>query len=157
MTYYIFLDNGKLNGAGECRQLTEGVENLEVSEELYNLFIEAPEKYIYSDGEIVDNPNYEAEQAQARENAFNEEFFNTSLGYIRREVTMKDGATKAFLTDILPLLQVGIPIISYDKPDFTTTDLPIQNTNKIVTEEFINECKQQVLRDFYGVETEREE
>ena len=63
---------------------------------------------------------------------------------------MKDGSTKDFLTDILPLLQVGVPIISYDKPDFTTDEIPAQNTDKLVTEEFINECKQQVLKDFYG-------
>lgn len=63
MTYYIFLDNGKLNGCGQCRQITEGVENLEVSEEVYNAYIETPGKYIYFDGEIVENPNYENEQA----------------------------------------------------------------------------------------------
>ena len=64
MTYYIFLENEKVNGCGRCRQLTEGVENIEVSQEMYNTYIEAPEKYIYSDGEIVENPNYETEQTQ---------------------------------------------------------------------------------------------
>ncbi len=48
MTYYIFLENGKLNGAGQCQQLTEGVENIEVSEKVYNLYNAEPEKYIYS-------------------------------------------------------------------------------------------------------------
>lgn len=100
--------------------------------------------------QITDITPSPEEQAQARETSFNEEFFNTSLGYIRRKVTMKDGSTKDFLTDILPLLQVGVPIISYDKPDFTTDEMPAQNTDKLVTEEFINECKQQVLKDFYG-------
>lgn len=100
--------------------------------------------------QIVDTTPSEEEQAQARETEFNEAFFNTSLGYIRRKVTMKDGSIKDFLTDILPLLQTGVPIISYDKPDFTTGEMPKQNTDKLVTEEFINECKQQVLKDFYG-------
>lgn len=100
--------------------------------------------------QITDITPSPEEQAQARETAFNEEFFNTSLGYIRRKVTMKDGSTKDFLSDILPLLQVGVPIISYDKPDFPTDVMPKQNTDKLVTEEFINECKQQVLKDFYG-------
>lgn len=102
------------------------------------------------DFQFADTKEYQEKQAQARETAFNEEFFNTSLGYIRRKVTMKDGSTKDFLTDILPLLQAGVPIISYDKPDFTTGEMPKQNTDKLVTEEFINECKQQVLKDFYG-------
>ncbi len=167
MTYYIFVENGNLNGAGQCQQLTEGIENIEVSEEVYNLYNEEPEKYIYSaepiEGveavgpNIYPNPEYNTIQAQARENKFNEEFFLTSLGYIRRKVTMKDGSTKDFLTDILPLLQAGVPIISYDKPDFTTGEMPKQNTDKLVTEEFINECKQQVLKDFYGAAIESEE
>lgn len=152
MPYYIFLNNsnGTLNGSGQCKQLDENIVNIEVTENVYNLYNEAPDKYIYSNGEIVENPNYEAEQAQARELAFNEAFFDTSLGYIRRKVTMKDGSIKDFLTDILPLLQAGVPIISYDKPDFTVDEMPKQNTDKLVTEEFINECKQQVLKDFYG-------
>lgn len=157
MTYYIFLDNDKLNGAGQYPQLTEGVQNIEVSEDIYNAYITEPNKYVYLDGEIVENPNYAEKQAQARELAFNEEFFNTSLGYIRRKVTMKDGSTKDFLTDILPLLQTDVPIISYDKPDFTTGEMPKQNTDKLVTEEFINECKQQVLKDFYGAAGSEEE
>lgn len=64
MKYYIYLHNNELNGAGQAPQLTEGVENLEVSEYVYNAYVDAPDKYIYSEGEIIDNPNYEAEQAQ---------------------------------------------------------------------------------------------
>jgi hypothetical protein len=63
---------------------------------------------------------------------------------------MQDGSIKDFLSDILPLLQTDIPIITYNEPDFTKDELPTQNTNVIVTEDFINECKQQVLIDFYG-------
>lgn len=64
MTYYIFNENGKLNGSGECPQISETVENIEVTEEVYNLYNEAPDKYIYSDGEVIENPEYEAEQAK---------------------------------------------------------------------------------------------
>lgn len=59
---YIFLENGKLNGAGECLQLTEGVENIEVSEEVYNKFVEDNLLYIYSNGKIIENPDYETEK-----------------------------------------------------------------------------------------------
>lgn len=70
------------------------------------------------------------------------EFFNTSLGYVKRKVNMQDGSKKDFLADILPLLQVGIPILTY------TID---GEQNKVTaTEKFINECKQQMLKDFYG-------
>lgn len=80
MSYYIYLENRKLNGAGQARQLTDGVDNIEVSEELFNTYIETPEKYIYSDGEIVENPNYEAEQAQKERDRLN------MLSLTKREV-----------------------------------------------------------------------
>ena len=64
MVYYAFIDNEKINGCGQCKQLTEGVLNIEVDEDIYNNI----EKYIYQDGEIVLNPNYEEEQeAKERE------------------------------------------------------------------------------------------
>ena len=59
MAFYVFIQDEKINGKGQCKQLTEGVSNIVVEEEIYNDI----EKYIYQDGEIVLNPNYEAEQA----------------------------------------------------------------------------------------------
>lgn len=94
----------------------------------------------YTNGEI--NPYYEDEKVKEREEQFNKDFFNTSLGYVRRKVTMQDGTKKDFLADILPLLEINVPILAYTKEG---------NQNKVfVTEEFINECKQQMLKDFYG-------
>ncbi len=133
-----------------CNYLDDDIKRIETTKELYEAYLEDRNKVIFLDNKIILNPDYEKELAKKREEKFNKLFFNTSLGYIKRQVTMKDGTIKSFLTDIVPLLQVGIPIISYDKPDFTTEDMPKQNTDKIVTDEFINECKQQVLKDFYG-------
>ena len=68
MAYYIYIQNDKLNGCGQCRQLTEGVTNLEVEEALYNAYAENPEMYIWDGVAVVVNPNYEAEQeAKERE------------------------------------------------------------------------------------------
>ena len=64
MTYYIFIQNEKLNGCGQCRQLTEGVTNLEVEESLYNAYAENPDMYIWDGEAVVENPNYAEEQAQ---------------------------------------------------------------------------------------------
>lgn len=98
--------------------------------------------YIISDGKLVENPNY-AEEKQAREDAqFNKEFFNTSLGYVRRTVTMKNGSTCNFLTDILPQLVAGIPVLTYTRQ--------LEQSKVQVTEQFIQECKQQLFVDFYG-------
>lgn len=64
MKYYIFIENEKLNGCGQARQLTEGVTNLEVEEALYNAYAENPDMYIWDGEAVVENPNYAEEQAQ---------------------------------------------------------------------------------------------
>lgn len=104
---------------------------------------------------VVD-PNYEQEQATRREAEFNKAFFNTSLGYIRRSVTMADGSKKDFLSDLLLPIKAGlelgqtVEIITYSKPDFTedVTDWTQYQTVKNATSQFISECLQQVVADF---------
>lgn len=130
---------GELSKA-QCRQLN--AENIEITQEVYNDF----DRYVYVDGQLIEDEEYEIKEYAKKIEQFNMEFFNTTLGYIRRKVTMKDGTTKDFLTDIVPLLQVGVNIITYSFTDGEIT----QNTNIPVTEEFISECKQQVFKDFYG-------
>lgn len=62
--YYIFIEDGKTNGCGQCPIVSDNVFSYEVSEILYNLFLETPDKYIWDGFEIVENPNYEEEQAK---------------------------------------------------------------------------------------------
>ncbi len=78
------------------------------------------------------------------------EFFNTSLGYVKRQVTMATGDVRDFLFDIKPTLQVGVPIITYNL-DGT------QNRGVLVTEQFLKECEKQVYYDFYGTMPTTEE
>ena len=87
----------------------------------------------------IPGPTPEEQEAE-----FNRQFFLTSLGYVRRSVAMKDGSHKDFLSDILPLLQVGVPILTYTRE--------LEQNKVLATEQFINECKQQLLVDFYGVQ-----
>ena len=162
--YYILYDKNteKLNGCGQCRCLNEEIENIEVSEELYNAYTETPDMYIWDGNEIVENPNYEAEQAQKREEQFNKQFFNTSLGYIRRKVSMATGETKDFLSDLLPTISMGVQmgqpvtIITYNKPDFTQeiTDWTAFQNEQTVTAKFVQECFIQLSNDFKPVNNE---
>ncbi len=55
--YYFFIEDNKINGCGECQRLD--ITNIEITEEVYNNFVEDNDRYIYSDGEIVENPDYE--------------------------------------------------------------------------------------------------
>lgn len=82
MKKYIFVQDGKINGCGEAVQLTEGVQNIEVSEDVYNEFIQEPLLYIYSDGQIVENPNYENEKQK--------EFIEKRLEEISNELDLLD-------------------------------------------------------------------
>ncbi len=103
---------------------------------------------------IIDE-DYEAKQAEERKKTFETAFFATSLGWIRRNVSMKDGSTKSFLTDLLPQLVVGIPVLAYALPDFTQEVSIVDYQQKvIVTEQFIQECKNQLYADFYGTNPE---
>ena len=60
MSYFVYIENEKIIGNGFMKMLDEGVLNIEVEEEIYSEI----EKYAYIDGEIVLNPDYEAEQAK---------------------------------------------------------------------------------------------
>lgn len=139
-------------------------------------YSEHPNKYIVADVEIepseegeepqtvkqlIINPDYEEEEAERREAEFNKAFFNTSLGYIRRSVTMADGSKKDFLSDLLLPIKAGlelgqtVEIITYSQPDFSedVTDWTQYQTIKNATPEFIAECLQQTVRDF-GLQNE---
>ena len=94
---------------------------------------------------------YTEEEIQEQEQErIAKEFFNTSLGYVKRQVTMVTGDVRDFLFDIKPTLQVGVPIITYNL-DGT------QNRGVLVTEQFLKECEKQVYYDFYGTMPTTEE
>lgn len=122
-----------------------------INEDIYEDFLVNPTHYVIEDQAIIFNKNWKDDELKAKEKAFNKAFFNTSLGYIRREVAMLDGTTKTFLTDMLPQLIIGFPILAYEKPDFTqNVEMVDYQKQVLVTEEFLQECKNQLIIDFYG-------
>lgn len=64
MKYYLFIENGEINGCGQARCLDEDVINAEVSEEVFNSFIDDTDRYIWNGSEIIENPNYEEVKRQ---------------------------------------------------------------------------------------------
>lgn len=116
--------------------------------------------YIVKDGELIENPNYEEEKAAKNKEYFSKNFFNTSLGYVRREVTMADGNTKNFLSDLYPTILtmvnngISVPILVYNEPDYskelTTEYMETLQQKVIATAEFVTECGNQLLADFQG-------
>lgn len=120
--------------------------------------------YKVVDSEVVkkSEEEYEQEQANRRETEFNKAFFNTSLGYIRRKVTMADGSKKDFLSDLLPVISMGVQseqnvnILAYDKPPFyeDVTDWTKYQHQVVVTPQFIQECFMQLSNDFLPINEE---
>ena len=107
--------------------------------------------YALAENEIVENGEIVIDNerpVRLRKEEFERQFFSTSLGWVSRAVHMQNGDVWNFLKDILPNLVVGTEIIVYE-PNEDYTELN-QLKGKIVTEKFINECKQQLLEDFYG-------
>lgn len=158
MKYYIHIEDNTIISSGE-EQMGDGFTSIEVTQEVYNDFLKNPNKYIYFNDNIIINPNYEQEQAIKRETEFKKDFFETSLGWIRRKVSMKTGETKDFLTDLLPVISLGVQsgqtvsIITYTPPDFTQEEVDWESlqTLKTATPVFIQECFNQVSKDFTGV------
>lgn len=103
--------------------------------------------------QIIENPVLSMVDKQAK---FEKDFFETSLGYIRRKVTMQNGETKDFLSDLLPVISIGfssgqdISIITYSIPDFSETEIVWENyqERKLVTSLFIQECFLRLNNDF---------
>lgn len=100
-----------------------------------------------TDGSV--NQNYAKED-------FEKNFFNTSLGWIRRIITNADGSHANFLYDILPAITTAVSkglsyqIIAYTEPDFTeeVIDWTKYQTFVTATPQFIQECLQQIGNDF---------
>ena len=132
-------------------QILNMLNQADIEENIFDDFLAHPSHYKIEDNKIIFNENWEADEIKAKEDAFNKAFFETTLGYIRREVTMQNGTTKTFLTDMLPQLVSGFPILAYDKPDFTEdVDMVDYQKQVFVTDEFLLECKNQLIIDFYG-------
>ena len=58
--YYVFITNNEINGKGQCECTGEDTFSIEITKDIYDDL----NKYIYSNGEIVLNPNYEQEHAK---------------------------------------------------------------------------------------------
>ncbi len=60
MTYYIYIENEKINGAGQAELQKENCQNVEITQDVYNSYISTPDKYIWNGAGIIENPEYES-------------------------------------------------------------------------------------------------
>lgn len=60
MAYYVFVENEKISGKGQCVCEADSLICVETTEEIYNSL----DHYMWNGEDIVINPNYEQEQAE---------------------------------------------------------------------------------------------
>ena len=125
--YYISVENGECRGKTQC--LSGGdIIDIEVSKEVFDDYHYGEGKYIYSNGEIVLNPNYEKEQAEKREQEFKSNFFQIpNYGWYRKVPKGYSSAVESLnlaFNGFLAMQQLGVKefpantLIFYPAPDF---------------------------------------
>lgn len=122
---------------------------------VYTSIEETDVNYVLHNGQYLT----EEEVIKLRKEQFNKDFFPTSLGYIRRKVSMATGETKDFLSDLLPTISMGVQmgqpvtIITYVEPDFTTDEIDWVSLQTVATvdAQFVQECFMQLSNDFKPV------
>lgn len=124
-------------------------------------------EYVEEEDQIVEVWIDNTEEVIAEKQAsFYKNFFQTSLGWIRRKPVMKDGSTKDFITDCLPVIKAAVTeeglngnyLIRYSIPDFGQEFTQeyvesLQDKSDITAEQFrvfYQECLQQFAQDFAG-------
>ena len=60
--YYAHVFENVLQGSGMCRIITDGWQSIEITKEIYDSI----DHYMYSNGQIVEDPYYEEKQEQKR-------------------------------------------------------------------------------------------
>ena len=63
--FYAFIEDNKLVGAGECRQSTEGVDNVEVFRNI--------ERYVWNGTALAEDPDFEVKRRSAEVRAKRDE------------------------------------------------------------------------------------
>jgi pyoverdine/dityrosine biosynthesis protein Dit1 len=113
--YYIQVENKNIIGKGQVKCLNEEVENIEVSKDVYyNL-----DRYMYQDGQIVENPNYEEEQAQKERERI--ALLSLTRGDVFRGLLQAKGVTRAQLramietNEALTEVQKEMALIDFDE------------------------------------------
>lgn len=137
MTYYLMIENDEIIGAGQCSCIGANIKNIEVSEEIYNNYIQDKDRYIYSDGEIIENPDYEEVKKQKETERINN-LTMTALDFINvvKSLGLSD-------VDIDEYLQANIPLknqLTYCQNVYcgvVRNLVPLEVKGKTITDEMV--------------------
>lgn len=108
MVYYAFIQDNKINGVGQCKCLNKEIQNIEIIEEVFNTIIEDKRKYIYQDGTVITNPNYEDEKALEEHHRIQElsmtksDFFDATI----KAFGLTKEALQVVISRVLDVMQI---------------------------------------------------
>lgn len=119
MTYYLMVENDEIIGASQC---TSGgdVVDIEVTEEVYNDYIQNPYRYLHSNGKIVINPNYEQKEAEKERQRL--DALTLTPADVERALYKAKGMDfedlKALIVQLLPTVDIKGLSIEFRAKDF---------------------------------------
>jgi hypothetical protein len=107
------------------KTLRDNIKNFYPQYQGYEI-LETEDNIVIYNNEYVFESDIEDIKKADRKKTFKKEFFNTSLGWIRRTVTKADGSHADFLLNYVPALKTALEmglsyeILTYDMPSFDT-------------------------------------
>lgn len=118
--YYLFIENGIINGCGQGECTSEDVVNYEVTEEVYNAYNEDHDLYIWDGEEVVENPNYE--EVKQQEERLRLDSLTLTPADVERALYKAKGLDfedlKALITQQLPQVDIKGLAIEFRAKDF---------------------------------------
>lgn len=137
MEHYIYIENNKISACGQCQCLNENVINIQVTEEVYNAYVNDNDLYIWNGEEIIENPNYEGEKRQKETERINN-LTMTALDFINvvKSLGLSD-------EDIDEYLQANIPLknqLTYCQNVYcgvVRSLVPLEVKGKTITDEMV--------------------
>lgn len=134
--YYLMVEDDVIIGGSQC--ISGGtITDIEVTEEVYNNWLNDHDKYIYSDGEIIENPDYEEIKRQKEQEHINN-LTMTALDFINvvKSLGLSD-------IDIDEYLQANIPLknqLTYCQNVYcgvVRNLVPLEVKGKTITDEMV--------------------
>lgn len=118
--YYIFVENEKLNGAGQCPCDNEEIQNIEVEQSVYERYIEDIDRYIWNGTAIIENPDYEETKRQKERQRLDALTLTPSdverALYRAKQMDFED--LKALIAQQIPSIDIKALAIEFRAKDF---------------------------------------
>ena len=115
------VENNNIIACGQCPCASEDIQSIEVSDEVYNNFIADNDRYIYKDGAIIENPDYEEIKRQKHRqelDALTLTPADVERALYYSELKMDFDDLKTFIHEKMPTLDIKGLAIEFRAKDF---------------------------------------